>query len=392
MAVADGTRIAVYDVTLADWDAPVIDLPAAELRQRFDALLGVLGAAQLASRVRERQLRHLASAMRAELDPIRLDETVAAVRRLANEARTSVIENRRRVLVDQHLRENTDRDELVRSAGVFGIAHMHNQPVSDNLRDADRAAEYVRSLPESLRSRELDLFVEAARPTIDAETGDRLSEPGAPRMFWFLRVLALATYVRLRSTPGVADHAEQLARVAIRDHLLNFPDDPVARAAHRLERILPPFTLRMALSLDTVDLPAAAHRAIAPMDDERRLRAGVDGDELLLRTVVMSARQVFATLDWDERTLSEAAEPLERLVPKIRYRTDSAMGQAHDPFMEFYLTVDPLLLGTLLVLGAEHADLLDDDCRRVVRGLAEGAEGPLAVAVERVAAGLDRAH
>jgi len=251
MAVADGKRIAVYDVTRPDWDRPVIDLAGAQLREKFDDLLGVLGAAQVAARVRERQLRHLASAMRAELDPIRLDETVEAVRRLAHEARPSVIENRRRVLVDRLERETAAHDDLARSADVWGIAQMHNQPIGDNFRDAELAAEYVRSLPETLRSREVDLFVDAARPTIDTTTGER----GPPRMFWFLRVLALATYVRLRSTPGVAGHAEQLARTAVRDHLLNFPDDPLARAAHRLECVLPPFTLRMALSLDQVDCP-----------------------------------------------------------------------------------------------------------------------------------------
>lgn len=389
MAVADGKRVAVYDVTVADWDQPVIDLAAGQLRERFDDLLGVLGAAQVAARVRERQLRHLGSAMRAELDPVRLDETVDAVRQIAREARPSVIENRRRVLVDQHERENADRDELVRSSGVWGIAQMHNQPVSDNLRDADRAAEYVSSLPDTLRSRELDLFVEAARPTIDTRTGEELAEPGEPRMFWFLRVLALATYLRLRSTPGVGDHAEQLARTAVRDHLLDFPDDPLARAAHRLERVLPPFTLRMALSLDQVDMPAAAQRMRVPMDDERRLRAGVDGDELLLRTVILSARRTFASLDWDEATLNQGAETLERLVPKIQYPTDSAMGQAHDPFMEFYLAVDPLVHCTLLVVGSEHTDLLDDECERVVRQLAETADGPLGKAVGRVVAAID---
>src|SRR6187200_693646 len=32
MAIADGTRIAVYDVTRVDWDQPVIDLAAGQLQ------------------------------------------------------------------------------------------------------------------------------------------------------------------------------------------------------------------------------------------------------------------------------------------------------------------------------------------------------------------------
>ncbi len=107
-------------------------------------------------------------------------------------------------------------------------------------------------------------------------------------MFWMLRVLALATYLRLRDDPGCGEHARELARQALRDHLLDFPDGPVGRAAHRLERVLPPFTLRMILSVEEVDLPAAAQHLQAPMDDEARLRLRLDTDALLLRTVSLA--------------------------------------------------------------------------------------------------------
>lgn len=386
MAIADGTRIAAYDVTLADWDQPLVDIQAGELLHQFGRLVEVLGAANVAAHVRTRQLRHLGSAMRAELDPIRLDETVDAVRELAHDARSSVIDNRRRVLQDRFERENNDRDDLARSYGVFGIAGLHNQPVPDNLKDAERAAQYVESLPVDLRERELDGFVEAATPNHGSAEAD-LEDPPAPRMFWMLRIIALATHLRLRKTAGCGPRSEEVARAAIRDHLLKFPDDPIARAAHRLERVLPPFALRMTLSLDEIDIPANASSMMQPFGDEKRLRAGIDGDALLIRTVSIACRRAFAGLDWTEAELNQAAEALERLVPKIGYRTDSARGQAGDPFMQFYLDVDHLVMSTLLLLGREHADLLDEESRAVVEDIAQNDRGSLHAAAAAVLAG-----
>ncbi len=135
MAIADGTRFAVYEVTRIDWDAPLLDIGVRDLQAKFGDLVRVLGAANVATYVRERQLRHLGHAMRAELDPARLDETVQAVREVANDARPVVIDNRRRVLADQFQREADGQDDLAQSAGVWGIAQLHNQPIPENLAD-----------------------------------------------------------------------------------------------------------------------------------------------------------------------------------------------------------------------------------------------------------------
>ena len=123
--------------------------------------------------------------------------------------------------------------------------------------------------------------------------------------------------------------------------------------------------------------------------DEKRLRAGVDGDTLLLRTVSIGSRRAFAALEWTETELNQAAEALERIVPKIRYRTDSARGQAEDPFMQSYLDVDQLLFGTLLLLGPEHSELLDDPARAVVEQIAQHQQGPLRNAAAAILAAIN---
>lgn len=374
MAIADGTQIAVYDVTKPDWDSPVAALTTSELVTKFAHLIGVLGAANVAAKIRERQLRHLGVAMRAELDPVRLDETVLAVRRLADDARPTVLKNRASVLRDQFAREQRDAQEQARSIGIWGIAQRHNQPVPDALGDIPLAADYVRSLAEPLRSRELDKFVDAARPRWDLGTGKELPEPGPARMFWMLRVIALGTYLALVDEPGCGEHAAELARAALRDHLLDFPDDALARAAHRLERVLPPFVLRVALATEDLDLPKVASQIAEPLSDEARLRRRPDSDAMLLQLVSITCRSTFAQIPWTVDALSEAANQLELVTPRIRYRTGGARGQAGDPYMERYLSTDMLVAATLEVLGPGRLEMLDVDTRAALEKAAEGTD------------------
>jgi hypothetical protein len=355
MAIADGSRFAVYEVNRIDWDVALLDLTIDQLVERFDKLVHVLGAAHVAETIRTRQLRHLEQAMRAELDPVRLDETVAAVREIANRTRAVVLKNRGRVLLDQFERVAQGTDETIRSVGLWGIAQIHNQPIANNLSDVARAVSHVRSLPEHLRIKELDQFVAATQ--LPAPPG---GEPGPPRMFWMARIVGLAIYLELRHDPGCGHHAHELATRAIRDHILNFPEDPVARAAHRLECVLPPFVLRVILASQDVDLPAIARKIADRLDDEARLRAGAEPDQILLRTVSLRCRQIFAQSEWTESALNEAAEQLETITPRIEFERDPGRGQAHDLYMDFYLSVDQLLLATLGLLTAKHLDLFDE--------------------------------
>jgi len=179
-------------------------------------------------------------------------------------------------------------------------------------------------------------------------------------MFWMARIVGLATYLELRHDPGCGRHARELATRAIRDHILNFPEDPVQRAAHRLECVLPPFLLRMILATRDVDLPAIARKMADRLDDEARLRAGAEPDRILVQMVSLSCRRIFAQAEWTESALNRAAEQLETITPEIEFERSPGHGQAHDPYMDFYLSVDQLLLATLGLLTTEHLDLLDE--------------------------------
>ncbi len=106
------------------------------------------------------------------------------------------------------------------------------------------------------------------------------------------------------------------------------------------------------------------------MDDEARLRARIGPDLLLLRTVSLSCRQIFAQAEWSEAALNDLARQLESIVPKLEFKRDRGEGQAHDPYMDFYLSVDQLLLATLGVIGRDHVDLLNDETRQHLADLA----------------------
>jgi hypothetical protein len=232
MVIADGSRIAVYDVNEPDWQNPVVEIATPELVSRFSELAAILGAAHITTTVRKRRMRHLGSAMKAEVTGARLHEYVTEVQELARQAQSAVGENERAIIRDQLAREETLRQEAVDMVGLFAIGVFVNQPFALSLQWADKAVARVKSLPVEQRADELERMLDAASYT-GAPDGSR-----QPRMFWMLRCTALEVYLALRNDEGCGELARELGRAAMRNHLLNFPEDPVARAAHRLGSVV----------------------------------------------------------------------------------------------------------------------------------------------------------
>jgi hypothetical protein len=90
-----------------DWDEPVIEISTEQLVERFPNLAAVLGAANVTRAVRERRMRHLGDAMRAELSPARLNEYVQEVQQLTRDAMKDVCDNEIAII-----REQTKRLDL----------------------------------------------------------------------------------------------------------------------------------------------------------------------------------------------------------------------------------------------------------------------------------------
>jgi Type I restriction enzyme R protein N terminus (HSDR_N) len=340
MALADGSRVAVYDVTRTDWDVPVVDIPTPDLDARFSELIEVLGARSVSEFVRRRHLDRLRIALRAEIDPAVLDETVAEVRAIVEESRPVVAENRR--LIRRHQME-LDESELLRidkSSGIWGIAQHYNGPLGLSAADIERAVRAVLYESPEGRPREFESFFEAAKHPSDQSL----------RAWWSLRSLRLAVALRVRHEEGCSDFAEEAIRTSVRDHLLGFPADPISRAAHDLERPLPVVLAKLISGPEFVDLPAIERLAQDTFDEERLIRRPVTAPILAQSHVVMGARRIWNSLDWDADSLSESAgifRQLSEALPDPPHHR-SLFGFLFDPLT---LAWDDLVIYTIIFLN-----------------------------------------
>jgi hypothetical protein len=224
MVIADGSRFAVYDTQKPDWDVPEIDISTREIEQRFQNLSSVLGAANVTRAIRERRVRHLGTAMRAEIDVARLREYVGAVQELADEARPAVLENYRSILRDQHAAEEQRQQEALEEAGLFAVGVWANRPVGVAMRTMGMGRDaFLREPPEDRRAA-FDRLIDASR----------YGRPPVPRQFWNLRLVRLFVALTCADEDG-CEFLRNAARTMVRDHLLNFPDDGLLRA-HRPRR------------------------------------------------------------------------------------------------------------------------------------------------------------
>jgi hypothetical protein len=128
MMLCDGTRIAVFDVTQPEWDAPVYDYAKADLPAKFDELFAVLGAPRVAEAIRVQQLGHLKQALLAQVDLAALDATITDVAEIVKDARPIVIARREEIRREARERLDREGDVAVDKAGMWGHAAKLNGP------------------------------------------------------------------------------------------------------------------------------------------------------------------------------------------------------------------------------------------------------------------------
>lgn len=285
VAIADGSRIVVHDLTGSDWATPVVDIPAGDLARRFDELLDIVGARNVARVVREGALAHLATSMAAELDEAAVDETVNAVRRLSVAAKPAVRENRRVVAADERRRSEAQRAALRAGAGLGALGQELNGPLGFSTDNVRQGAELLEALRPEVREAELTELDETGR-----------MRDGTLRRFWALRAYGAALALTVRHLEGCEDWAETTIRQSIREALLGFPDDATARAAYRLDRVLP-VAVTCALGERGVDFTRIAAERTAHQDAEQRIRNPYSADHLAMNEIVMSCRRHWFTFD-----------------------------------------------------------------------------------------------
>jgi hypothetical protein len=112
------------------------------------------------------------------------------------------------------------------------------------------------------------------RTTAPVRPRCRAPRRGGPRRSSSTRRRSSETSSKTRSAPSARDadgcaSFSDRARRAIRDHLLGFPDDPLNRAAHRLERVLPTYLVRLVLADERINLRRLARDLQAHWSDDR---------------------------------------------------------------------------------------------------------------------------
>ncbi len=344
IALANGRRICVYDITEDDWDEkPVIDIQQAELTGRFAELDAALGARRIAEFVRRRQLRHLRTALFAQLDDEALQQTLDDVQQIVEEARPVVERRRSQTRFEAFQEGMEERDRSAEEVGVWGIGFGCMSPSAPIGAEIDSCVRIIRHLPAENRATALD---ELAASALVGET---------VRMTFALRILRLAVCLRLVDDEACGERAREVADLAAHEAAIELSDDPLAAAAHRFELVLPAYLARLFSSQADKAIEQASQFK-AHMDVEAWLREdakfGLGPGAMLARQVEIWFRLVWVNFSpWTVKALDEATAAMrdgfEGLPPATR---DVPFGQIGNEFYESHLLYDPLKQGSFNVI------------------------------------------
>ena len=343
IVMANGQRICIYDISKREWDKePVIDIAQIDLPGEFTQLDEALGARRVADFVRRRQLRHLRTALMAQLDENVLDETLRDVEAIVANARPAVRRNHSALFLEAFQMGMAEREQSAREIGVPGLAQSCISPNVSITADIEICAQIIRDLDADRRASAFDDFSAAAQIN------------GAERMTWPLRVLRLAVALRLVDDEVCGERAQAVAEAATRDAASGLSGDPVAAAAHEFERVLPAFIARLVLT-DTDNAVRIAEQVKEHMDVEGWIRrdatVGLGAGAILDRHIELAFRATWTHFaPWTEDALSEATAAIRRLLPQLPLRRDVRVGQVNNAFYETGLDHDPLRPGTRNIL------------------------------------------
>jgi hypothetical protein len=241
IVLCDGTRLGVFDLSGPEWTKPVFDGPKAELPERFGKLEELLGARRIAEWIGRRQLRHLRSALEAQIDLDALEQAQAEVEAMVTELRP-VVQGRREEIREEARRRVRERGgEALDRAGIWGHAQHLNGPLIPSKGDVGRAVELVRRQPAALRIREFANFRQSSIPAGEEQ----------PRMWFTLRLVELGAAVWLVEDEACGEYCRELAEAAAASHASGFVEDPLQAAAYRLQRALGPLGWRLAILAKT---------------------------------------------------------------------------------------------------------------------------------------------
>ena len=293
--------------------------------------------------VRRQQLRHLRQALAAQLDEEALDQTIKDVQALVDEVRPEVTAKRAAASAEAWGELFRRQESWGREIGIWGLVFAANGPNMVLAGDLPRCAEMILERPPNKRGDAFDEMLSVAR------IGATL------RQTFSLRLLRLGVALRCVGYEGCDEIARQTAEDLVREAAEQYPDDPVAAAAHDFERVLAAFLARIVLMRQTGAAKAAVERARRTFDVERFLRdsvlEGLSAEAMLGQTVELLFRQVWTRFEpWTAEALTVAEQALREALADLQPPGDIRIGQVGNRNFETHLEFDPLEPGTRNVL------------------------------------------
>jgi hypothetical protein len=362
MVLCDGTRLGVFDVTRADWETRIFDHAKSDLPDRFDELFGLLGAPRIAERLRRDQLKHLRTALMAQVDHEPLEQTLRDVSAIVEEARPVV--SRRRDEVRSEIRERVEKagTPAIDAAGIWGLAGHLNGPLWSTLADIDHGVRLIRAKPPHLRTREFEDFEKACVMKAGEE----------PRMWFWLSLARMGCAVLLCDDEGCGETCRDASEIAARNHATAFRDEPLQAASYELQRALGPLGWRLAANAKPAT-DAAAQQVKDTLEAEEWLRLdsefGVSATASYKQQALLGPRAILAQVDpWDVQTIQQTNQAARRLLDVLP--KPSGMEELlpiGDPWQESWITGDPLRdtsAATLQALAARSESTSSSDFAR----------------------------
>lgn len=346
MALCDGERFGIFDLTSSQWESPIIDESKSDIASWLDELFEQLGAPRIAERVRRRQLRHLKTALTAQVDLRPLDATLKDVEAMVRELRPTIQKRRDEIRDEVRAEQEAKGEAAVDKAGMWGFVGHANGPMYVNLRDIDRAIHLVERQAPQIRKREFDDFEKAATPKGQTHA----------RMWFWLRIARMGCAVGLCEDEKFGDYFRSVAHEAAAENATALAHDPLLAAEYRLQRALGPLGWRIAANAKpAIDKAAKALEDRLEAEEWLRLdgQLGVTGYAEYKRVALLHPRAWFFGLKpWDVATLTRVGDEAHELLAKLPKPAGfEQLTPAGDPWQESWLTGDPLRSNSAAVLG-----------------------------------------
>lgn len=369
MVSVDRAGFRIFDPWDEHWDTPLLRVSPEEVPARIDELRAVLGVDRVADFVRRRHLDHLRRALSASLEFGVLLEAEREFRELLDEAQKSI--DAKRMAIYKKSREEAEElhERVLANSGAWGVAQHHNSAWADSVASTHDLAKAVMAQEERQRPTQMLQVSQAIEAVFKGHCpeGSVLYRP-----LWWLHVIILAGSLELRGKPGCEPYAGEMARQAIRDTLLCFPDDEVAAASWRFQRIFIPLAARLLSAGPLEDLSAQAR---SRMSAEDQIRWRMDPTWFLMHGVTTGAIRKLAEIDpWSVEQLEQETASAQDEFAKLPPPQGEWVGPIGDPWLGTWRDVDHLQMCALAVLGDDPSadDLLqEEDVRAVILRAAE---------------------